>query len=58
MSRWSLIASYDHRIYYSRKINTAEKKYNPSIMEITQLPILEFECLWSGSRKLGSDATG
>jgi hypothetical protein len=53
-----LVGSYDHRIYFGRKETMLKRNIISPIVENTQILIFEFECLWSGSRNLGSDATG
>jgi hypothetical protein len=51
-----LVDGYDHRIYFGR--NMLKRNRIIPIVENTQIPIFEFECLQSGSSILGSDATG
>jgi hypothetical protein len=51
-----LVDGYDHRIYFGR--NMLKRNRIIPVVENTQIPIFEFECLQSGSSILGSDATG
>jgi hypothetical protein len=48
---------YDHRFYFGRKETMLKRNRINLIKKNTQIPIIEFECLSSGSRNLGSDAT-